>query len=179
SDSGRPVKELFGVTATIVPFLLLHRLIRAGLPTENIILIGIGLYLGIRFGAAWLFKHLTVHRGMFHSIPAAAIAAELAFLADNGAPDMARWAVAGGVFLGYVSHLVLDEVYSIDARGLKIRKSAGSPEIGFDKPQCHRADLAARGRADVPGRSRAGLATALRVEFSFGGHAPPPRLSLL
>ena len=63
---------------------------------------------------------------MFHSIPAAAIAAEFVFLADNGAPNTARWALAGGVFLGYLSHLLLDEIYSIDARGLKIRKSAGS-----------------------------------------------------
>lgn len=128
SDSGRPVRELFGVTAAVVPFLLLQRLIRSGIPPEHVVLIEIGVYLGIRFGAAWIFKHVTVHRGMFHSIPAAAIAAELAFLADNGAPLAARWALGGGVFLGYLSHLVLDEIYSIDARGLKVRlnKSAGS-----------------------------------------------------
>jgi hypothetical protein len=82
----------------------------------------------IRFGAAWLFKHLTVHRGMFHSLPAAVIAAEIAFLAHKSPEPHGQLVLAGGVFLGFLSHLVLDEIYAVDARGLRIRlnKAAGS-----------------------------------------------------
>src|SRR5438132_10271343 len=83
SASGRPVRELFGLTAAVVPLLLLHRLQDAGLTAEGMILLMAGLYLAIRFGAAWLFSHLTVHRGMFHSVPAAFIASEITFLAHN------------------------------------------------------------------------------------------------
>ena len=38
------------MTAAIVPFLLLHRLMRAGLPPENIILIGIASILASALG---------------------------------------------------------------------------------------------------------------------------------
>src|SRR5437660_12724818 len=49
SASGRPVRELFGLTAAVVPLLLLHRLHRAGLTPEGMILFMASLYLTIRF----------------------------------------------------------------------------------------------------------------------------------
>lgn len=128
SDSGKPSKEMFGITAAIVPFLLLRRLHHSGFSPEETVLIAGGLYLAIRFGAAWLFRHLTTHRGMFHSVPAALIAAEITYLAHNCPEAYGRLLLAGGVFLGYMSHLILDELYSINAHGLHIRlnKAAGS-----------------------------------------------------
>ena len=56
---------------------------------------------------------------MFHSLPAALIAAELTFL-DLRARTRKLWASAifnaGAVLLGFMSHLVLDEIWSIDFR---------------------------------------------------------------
>jgi hypothetical protein len=126
SDSGRPVRELFGAVAVAAPLLFLRRFQRAGLNGEELVLIACGLYLAIRFGLAWFFKHLTVHRGMFHSLPAAFIAAEAVFLADTGPEAKARLTLAGGVLIGFLSHLVLDELYAVDARGLRLNKAAGS-----------------------------------------------------
>jgi hypothetical protein len=128
SDSGRPVRELFGVLAIAAPLLLLHRLENAGFTVEETILFGAATYFFVRFGLAMLFKRLTVHRGMFHSLPAAAIAAEAVYLAHQSPDQKARLALAGGMLLGFVSHLVLDEIYSVDARGLRVRlkESAGS-----------------------------------------------------
>jgi hypothetical protein len=128
SDSGRPTKELFGVTAVVVPFLLIHRLRQSGVTPEGAILVAAVIYLTIRFGVAWVFRCLTVHRGMFHSIPAALIASELVFLAHHDSATQGRLVLAGGVLLGFLSHLVLDELYSVNAQGLKIRfnKAAGS-----------------------------------------------------
>ena len=127
SDSGRPVREIFGLTALLVPLLLLRRMSHSGATPEGTVVLGGILYLLIRFGAAWLFKHLTVHRGMFHSIPAALIAAEIVFLAHDSPIPYGRSTLAGGTFLGFMSHLLLDEIYSVDARGLKLRlnKAAG------------------------------------------------------
>jgi membrane-bound metal-dependent hydrolase YbcI (DUF457 family) len=128
SDSGKPSREMFEITAAVVPLLLLHRLRATGLAPEETLLLAGAIYLAIRFGASWLFKHLTVHRGMFHSLPAAAIAAEVAYLLQHSAEPNGRYTLAGGVFLGFLSHLVLDELWSVNAQGLKIRfnKSAGS-----------------------------------------------------
>jgi hypothetical protein len=128
SDSGRSVRELFGVLAIAAPLLLLHRLENAGFTVEETILFGAATYFFVRFGLGMLFNRLTVHRGMFHSLPAAVIAAEAVYLAHQTPDQKARLALAGGMFLGFLSHLVLDEVYSVDARGLQIRlkASAGS-----------------------------------------------------
>ena len=128
SDSGRPVRELFSGLAVAVPLLFLRRWEKAGVSPDAMILLAGGTYLAVRFGAAWLFKHLTVHRGMFHSLPAAVIAAEIVYLAHDSPEPHGRLILAGGVLIGFLSHLVLDEIYSVDARGLRIRlnKAAGS-----------------------------------------------------
>src|SRR5262249_4513828 len=100
----------------------------AGMSPEAKILAAATVYVGVRFGLAWLFKRMTVHRGMFHSIPAALIAAEIVFLAHDCHEQFGRLTLAGGVFLGYMSHLVLDEIWAIDANGLipRANKAAGS-----------------------------------------------------
>lgn len=128
SASGKPIRELFGVTAAIVPMLFLRRLQGMELTSEATVLIALGLYFAIRFGAAWLLKKVTVHRGMFHSIPAALIAAEIALLAHDCAEEHGALVLAGGVLAGFLSHLILDEIYSVDFRGITIRlnKSAGT-----------------------------------------------------
>ena len=128
SDSGRPVRELFGLMAAAVPLLVMQRLQRAGFTAEGMILMMGGIYLTIRFGLAWIFQRLTVHRGMFHSLPAALITSEMVFLAHDGAEAHGRLTLAGGVFLGFLSHLVLDELSSVDASGMRLHlnKAAGS-----------------------------------------------------
>ena len=64
---------MFNLAATVVPLLLLQRL-RPSFSTEQALVIVGAVYLVIRYGLSSAFKHYTVHRGMFHSIPAALIA---------------------------------------------------------------------------------------------------------
>jgi hypothetical protein len=65
---------------------------------------------------------------MFHSLPAALIFGQLTFLLASGDDVRLRVYKAGGVFLGYLSHLLLDEVYSVEwKRGwVRIKKSFGT-----------------------------------------------------
>jgi hypothetical protein len=128
SASGRPVRELFGALAVGVPLLFLRRWQQTGISPEATILLAAGVYCLIRFGVAWIFKHFTVHRGMFHSVPAAVIAAEVVYLADSWPQAYGRITLAGGALLGFLSHLVLDEASSVDASGFRLRlnKAAGS-----------------------------------------------------
>jgi len=128
SDSGRPLRESIAFAAAIVPMMLIDRLGRFNLAPETLILTGAFIYLAIRFGAAALIKKLTVHRGMFHSLPAAAVFGGIAFLLASGDNVYLRYYKAGGVVLGYLSHLLLDEFYSIEwYRGrLRLKKSFGT-----------------------------------------------------
>jgi hypothetical protein len=130
SASGKPIRELFGLTAAVVPLLLFQRLRDAGFTAEQTILLAAGLYVAIRFGAAWLFRHLTVHRGMFHSLPAALIVAELVLLAHNCSDQPANLALAGGALLGFLSHLVLDDLYGLKHLGSSLQGKR-APERGL------------------------------------------------
>ncbi|NLE37187.1 MAG: metal-dependent hydrolase [Pirellulaceae bacterium] len=128
SDSGRPLRESIAFAAAVVPMMLVDRLVKFNVATETIVLVGAFAYLIIRFGAAALLKRLTVHRGMFHSLPAAIIFGEIAFLLASGDNVYLRYYKAGGVTLGYLSHLLLDEFYSIGMqRGqVRLKKSFGT-----------------------------------------------------
>ena len=57
----------------VVPMMLIDHMRHMGLAPDTMVLIGTGLYLAIRFEVGHLLRNYTVHRGMFHSLPAAAI----------------------------------------------------------------------------------------------------------
>ena len=86
------------------------------------------MYLFLRFGLGPLLKKFTVHRGMFHSIPALIIAAMIAFLICDTGMTTVRFFKAGGVALGFFSHLLLDEIWSVNLRGNgpMVKKSFGT-----------------------------------------------------
>jgi membrane-bound metal-dependent hydrolase YbcI (DUF457 family) len=113
SDSGVPVRETMGFAAAVTPMLLVDRFQHLGLNYEQMVLAGGLSYLFVRFGIARLLMHYTVHRGMFHSIPALLIFSGVAFLLCGYGNLHLRYFKAGGVFLGAFSHLALDEIYSV------------------------------------------------------------------
>ena len=128
SDSGIPFRESMGFAAAIVPLLLLDRFRQLNLNYEQIVLLSCAMYLFVRFGVARLLARYTVHRGMFHSLPAAATFAGVAFLLCGSNDLQLRYFKAGGVLLGVMSHLVLDEIYAIEwARARwRFKKSFGT-----------------------------------------------------
>jgi hypothetical protein len=129
SDSGVPVRELFGVSAAVVPFLLFRSVYEMrGQSTEQTLVILAVFYVFIRYVLSDVFKRWTVHRGMFHSIPALVIAGLATYLLYPSDSTHLRLFLAGAVMLGFLSHLVLDEIYSVDFMGarLHLNKYAGS-----------------------------------------------------
>lgn len=128
SESGRPVRELSGVTSALAPLFLLQHTQAMGMSHDRAMLFCLLSYGLVRYGGAALLGRLTVHRGMFHSLPAMIIAAELTFLAYRSPDLRVRLLMAVGVGIGFLSHLVLDEMYSVQWDGLRVRlsKSAGS-----------------------------------------------------
>lgn len=130
SDSGVPVREMTSLAATALPILLYTRMKDAGMTHEGVLAALLGCYLLIRYGLIHLFKHITVHRGMFHSIPAMLVTGLAVYMAYDcpQAQQSTRYVLAGGVMLGFLSHLILDEIYSVDFNGIriKLKASAGS-----------------------------------------------------
>jgi hypothetical protein len=126
SGPGVPLRESVAFAAAVVPMLLVDRMRRLGLAPETIVLVGGLLYLLIRFGAGRLLTQFTVHRGMFHSIPALVIVGELAWLVCEHEDASLRAFNAVAVMLGFASHLVLDEIWSVDVWRLRFKSSFGT-----------------------------------------------------
>ncbi|MGI9455510.1 MAG: metal-dependent hydrolase [Aeoliella sp.] len=128
SDSGIPIRESTGFAAALVPMLLVDRFQAVGMPYDRMVLLTASLYFLIRFAGASLLGRFTVHRGMFHSIPAALIFAGLAFLICGCVNVEMRYFKSGAVFFGVMSHLLLDELYSVEWKGgsWRLKKSSGT-----------------------------------------------------
>jgi hypothetical protein len=129
SDSSVPAREVFSLAATVAPFMLMHKVTHLGVSPEQTLVILCGIYLFIRYGVRTIFEKLTVHRGMFHSIPAMLIAGLLVFQCYHSPSGLIRLYLAGGVMLGFLSHLVLDVLYGVDLTGAKLgaNRSVGGP----------------------------------------------------
>src|SRR5690606_17470258 len=131
SETGRPVREMFGLVAAIAPLALVGRVLGwlglQGTP-EMVMLLIVVMYLGIKYGGQMLVSSVSVHRGMFHSIPAMIISAELTYLVYPHESPKVKFLMGTGVAIGFFSHLLLDEMYSVQWSGvrIKLKKSAGS-----------------------------------------------------
>lgn len=128
SDHGRPLRETMSFAAAIVPMMLLERFQQLGFNHEQLVLATGSTYLFVRFALARLLARYTVHRGMFHSIPAMLIFSGLAFLFCYSGNLHLRYFKAGGVMLGVLSHLLLDEIYAVEWAGgrWRFKKSFGT-----------------------------------------------------
>ncbi len=127
SDSGLPFYFVFGTfTMACTGAMLYYTLLQK--PEEWYVLIGLPLatMVVVWFVVGKVFKHLTHHRGIFHSIPATLIAGCLAFLLGErmGESVTVSTTFALSVALGYLSHLVLDEFHS----GVNLEGSPLSPK---------------------------------------------------
>jgi hypothetical protein len=121
SGSSVPQREMLCFVSVVVPMLALERFETIEISHEYMVFIAGLLYVFIRFVIGGIFRRFTKHRGMWHSIPAALIAGLATFLVC-GCPELeVRVFKAWAVVIGFISHLALDEIYSVDWQGRKIR----------------------------------------------------------
>jgi len=127
SDSGIPLRETSMFVAAVAPMLMIDRFRDLGLSHEAMALAAMLVYIAIRFIAVEFFKRYTVHRGMWHSIPAALSAGLLAYLVMPCPSESVRVYKSMAVVIGFVVHLIMDEIWSVDLRrGLRLKKSFGT-----------------------------------------------------
>jgi len=128
ASNSRPVKLLFTVLALmgVAGALQIFKDNYAPYPLLGIVT---GTYLFIRYILFSLFNRLTVHRGVFHSILAAVF---FALLMTCISYHFLHWNILhawlNGLFiaLGFIVHLLLDELYSVDLSNARMKKSFGT-----------------------------------------------------
>jgi len=95
----------------------------------SLLIQALAIFIGVRYILLSVFKSLTVHRGIFHSLLAAVF---FTLLTINISIHLFQQALLfswlNGLFigLGFVIHLLLDEVYSVDLSNIRIKRSFGT-----------------------------------------------------
>ncbi len=126
SDNSIPVRILFEMLGIILPITILQRFLSVTINLENQIFFILVGYLIIRFGVSYIFFKFTVHRGIIHSIPAAVIAGSFIFLIFADTLFYVRLIFALSCFGGYILHLTMDEIWSVDLTNARLKKSFGT-----------------------------------------------------
>jgi membrane-bound metal-dependent hydrolase YbcI (DUF457 family) len=118
-DHSRPTGILFTWASVLIPTMALWRIESLQSPWDRAASIWIGLALFVFFPGKALFKKLTRHRGIFHSVPAIGIFGTSVYLLFGREIEDISLQLAMGATgsLGYLTHLVLDEVWAVDFNG--------------------------------------------------------------
>lgn len=128
SDNSIPVKVFFTLLGMFAAFLISFSFVEDYQILE-LALIWSAVFLLVRFGLFEVFTRLTVHRGVWHSWLAAAFSALSVTDAAHHFGGFAAWEswLAGFfVALGYLTHLCLDEIASVDLLNNHIKRSFGT-----------------------------------------------------
>jgi hypothetical protein len=123
-----PARMLFSVLGIITAFIALFTLQEQHSIAE-LWIVWLGAYFVTRYGLYKAFEKRTHHRGIFHSILAGLFFMTLTadiFERVLGQPAAQAWLTGLFLFIGFIIHLALDEIYSVDVEGKVLKKSFGT-----------------------------------------------------
>jgi hypothetical protein len=128
ADASKPVRGAFTLLAVVLAFSVAFAMV-GQLPLLDVSLVWLATFLLVRYGLFEAFARFTVHRGVWHSWLAVTLAAlgtanAVHHLLGFSARD--AWFAGGFVALGYLTHLCLDELASVDLWGHRVRRSFGT-----------------------------------------------------
>jgi hypothetical protein len=128
ADNSVPIRLAFGSGALLGGFLCALYLPPHYALSERL-LVGLAAYWLLRYPLLAFFNTHTRHRGIIHSVPAAAF---FTFMTTGisyqlfHTPALIAWWQGIFVGFGFLLHLVLDELYSVDLYGARLKNSFGT-----------------------------------------------------
>ncbi|MDR3634085.1 MAG: metal-dependent hydrolase [Isosphaeraceae bacterium] len=128
SDSGVEMKGFTGMLGVLVAVAVWEGLGKVHPPPafELHLWATVSSYVAVRHGIRRVASRLTVHRGISHSIPTCAVWGSLVYLYYPTGTHSLRLVMAVAVMLGFLSHLLLDEICSVDLSGARVNKAFGT-----------------------------------------------------
>lgn len=142
----RPSRALFSGLAAFFSFATLF-LFAEHLSIAELWLLALATFLTVRYVAHTIFHRMSYHRGIYHSLLAAvffSILTAVVYKSVLGRHDGVAWLAAAFMLVGYLVHLTLDEIYSVDVMDTRIKASFGTALKPFDgKHPGHSAAMAA------------------------------------
>ncbi len=125
---GVEMKGFTGILGVLTAVAVWHRVGKGvpDLPFELHMWTAVLAYILIRHGMRRVFSKMMVHRGISHSFPTCAVWGAIFYLGYPTQSTLLRVIMASAVILGFLSHLLLDEICSVDITGARIKRSFGS-----------------------------------------------------
>lgn len=131
----RPSRAMFAGLAIFFSFAVLFSFATRYSIAELWIL-WLGTLILVRYGIHAIFHRLAVHRGIWHSLLAAVFAmaaTAIVFYYVLGRHEGVAWLAAAFLLVGYLVHLVLDEIYSVDVMDTRVKSSFGTALKLYDR----------------------------------------------
>lgn len=128
SDTSIPVRLTFNFLAPVIAFLIMFTQ-GSTYSVIELLIIWLTSFLIVKYCIFSFFTHLTVHRGVIHSIPAGVLfwfLTNILFYRVFGFSSFSAWMAGFFVFFGYIIHLALDELKSLNLMGSQVKKSLGT-----------------------------------------------------
>jgi len=124
----RPSHAFFAGLGVFFAFTVLFSLQQRYSVVEMIIL-WLGTLVLVRYVVHAFFHRLSAHRGIWHSLLASVFcgcATATVYATVLGRPAGVAWLAAGFMVIGYLTHLILDELYSVDVMDTRLKASFGT-----------------------------------------------------
>src|SRR5262249_20540363 len=124
----RPSRALFAGLAVFFSFCVLF-FVAPRYSIAEMWVAWLGTLAFVRYGLHSVFHHFSYHRGIWHSIVAALFFWFLTAIIYHkllGFHEGVAWLAGGFVFVGYLTHLILDELYSVDVYDTRLKASFGT-----------------------------------------------------
>ena len=131
----RPSRAMFAGLAVFFSFAVLFSFAMRYSIAELWVL-WLGTLVLVRYGLHKVFHRLAVHRGIWHSLLAglfSAAATAVVFYYALDKHEGVAWLAAGFMFIGFIVHLTLDEIYSVDVMDTRIKSSFGTALKLYDR----------------------------------------------
>jgi len=133
-NNSTPIKIMKFILSNLAAFLIVINYIHK---LKILELAGLWIAVLIFFeGVFSLLKKFTVHRGILHSIPMAILlsfGSVVFFYRYLHINWIKAYCIAMFLFIGYLVHLFLDEIYSVDITNKRLKKSFGTALKFFSK----------------------------------------------
>ena len=130
----RPARAMFAGLGVFFSFAVLFSLERKYSIAEMLIL-WLGTLLFVQYVARAIFFRISYHRGVWHSFLAmvfCALVTACVYSRLLGRDEGVAWLAAGFLAIGFLTHLVLDELYSVDVMDTRIKASFGTAMKFYD-----------------------------------------------
>ncbi|PCI39797.1 MAG: hypothetical protein COB50_00610 [Thiotrichales bacterium] len=121
-------KIIFPVISVFFAYVLMFAIIKKTSILLSL-LAWVAVFMLVRYGILKAFTKFTKHRGIVHSVPSGLLLCFMTAIVvyyGMGKSTIQAWSCGLFLSFGFFIHLLLDEIYSVDISGARMKKSFGT-----------------------------------------------------